>query len=107
MNDSARWWARDDEAEASVATAPSVSHASSPVAFWALIAFTVILTVAPQAYFPILMSLRIALVTAAVGIGAHLRERIADGRPPVELSPDVRSALGLALWSLISVPFAL
>jgi len=107
MNDSARWWARDDDAVADGETPPAIRHSSSPVAFWALLTFTFILTVAPQAYFPILISLRIALVTAAVGIGAHLLERVRSGRSPIELSPDVRPALWLALWSLLSVPFSL
>src|ERR1041385_652509 len=105
MSDSARWWARDDDAVADGETPPAIRHSSSPVAFWALLTFTFILTVAPQAYFPILISLRIALVTAAVGIGAHLLERVRSGRSPIELSPDVRPALWLALWSLLSVPF--
>ena len=65
---SAAWWQPDR------AGAPAA--ASSGVAFAALVSFTAILLLSPQAWLPILGTLRIAFVVAVVAIGAHLVTQI-------------------------------
>jgi O-antigen ligase len=74
------------------------------VAFRALVAFTVILLLSPQAWFPALAPLRIAFVAAAITIGAHLLDRLVrrDGAPP--FSPEIGIALILVAWAVITVP---
>src|SRR5215467_5608358 len=54
---------------------PRVAHARvahAPVAFWSLMVFMGILLVAPQAFFPVLAPLRIALLAAGVAMTAHV-----------------------------------
>ena len=74
------------------------------VAFRALVAFTVILLLSPQAWFPVLGQLRIAFVAAAITIGAHLLDRLVrrDAAPP--FSPEIGIALILVAWAVITVP---
>jgi hypothetical protein len=83
---------------------PGASTASV-VAFRALVAFTVILLLSPQAWFPALGQLRIAFVAAVVAIGAHLLDRMVHGRgdaPP--FSAEIGIALLLVAWAVITVP---
>ncbi|HVG69709.1 MAG TPA: hypothetical protein VM819_02335, partial [Vicinamibacterales bacterium] len=49
---------------------------ANTVAFRAVVAFTAILLLSPQAWFPVLGQLRIAFVAAAIAIGAHLMDRM-------------------------------
>ena len=77
---------------------------ANTVAFRALVAFTVILLLSPQAWFPVLGQLRIAFVAAAVAIGAHLLDRLVrrDSAPP--FSAEIGVALLLVAWAVITVP---
>ena len=80
------------------------SSTANTVAFRALVAFTVILLLSPQAWFPVLGQLRIAFVAAAVAIGAHLLDRLVrrDSTPP--FNSEVGVALLLVAWAVITVP---
>jgi putative inorganic carbon (hco3(-)) transporter len=83
----------------------SSASTASVVAFRALLAFTVILLLSPQAWFPALGPLRIAFVAAVVAIGAHLLDRMVHGRgdaPP--FSAETGIALLLVAWAVITVP---
>jgi probable O-glycosylation ligase (exosortase A-associated) len=77
---------------------------ANTVAFRALVAFTVILLLSPQAWFPLLAQLRIAFVAAAVAIGAHLLDRLVrrDSAPP--FNSELGVALLLVAWAVITVP---
>ena len=77
---------------------------SNVIAFRGLVAFTAILVLAPQAWFPILGTLRIAFLAAAVAIGAHLIDRIVrrDSAPP--FNPEIALALTLVSWAVVTVP---
>jgi O-antigen ligase len=81
-----------------------VHATANAVAFRALVAFTAILVLAPQAWFPILGTLRIAFLAAAAAIGAHLIDRIVrrDSAPP--FNPEIALALGLVSWAILTVP---
>ena len=74
------------------------------MAFRALVAFTAILLLSPQAWFPVLGQLRIAFVAAAVAIGAHLMDRLVrrDSAPP--FNAEIGIALLLVAWATITVP---
>ena len=74
------------------------------VAFRALIAFTVILLLSPQAWFPVLGQLRIAFVAGVIAIGGYLVDRLVrrDSVPP--LNAEVGIALLLVAWAAITLP---
>jgi probable O-glycosylation ligase (exosortase A-associated) len=99
VSPSRAWWRNDDVAVSeAVATAPS-----SGVAFAALVAFTAILLLSPQIWFPVLGTLRIALVSAGLAIGAHLLHRLA-GQRATPFFPEVGIAVALVCWSVITIP---
>ena len=76
------------------------------IAFRALVAFTAILLLSPQAWFPVLGALRIAFLAAGLAIGAHLFDRIVrrDSAPP--FNAEVVIALLLVSWGIMTVPMS-
>jgi O-antigen ligase len=74
------------------------------IAFRALIAFTVILLLSPQAWFPVLGQLRIAFVAAIVAIGAFLMDRVVRRDGAAALTAEIGIALMLVAWAVITVP---
>jgi probable O-glycosylation ligase (exosortase A-associated) len=76
------------------------------VAFHALVAFTAILLLAPQAWFPILGTLRIAFVVAAVAIGAHLLTQILRARDVPPMPAEIVLAFVLAGWAVLTLPLS-
>src|SRR5205814_1688839 len=58
-------------------------------------------------WFPPLKSLRIALLTAGVAIGAHVLERTASRRRVTRVRPEMVLALLLAGWACVTVPFSM
>jgi O-antigen ligase len=73
-------------------------------AFWGLIAFTVVLFVAPQNMVESLQVLAPGKLAAAVALGAYLLNRARTGQPLTITPPTVRWALVLAALALVSVP---
>ena len=96
------WWRQRQPAEGA-APRPRVGHR---LAFRALVVFTIILLLSPQAWIPILGTLRIAFLAAVVAIGAVLLERMSrarEARPtPIELS----LAFALLAWSMLTLPLS-
>jgi len=78
----------------------------SPVPFWALIAFTFILFIAPQAYLPMLKPLHLALIAAIVAIGSFVFERLSRGLPVVVLHRENVLILLLLFWIMITLPLS-
>ena len=70
------WWRPDAPAMSTSAHVPDVD-----MAFKALVAFTIILLVAPQEWFPVLKSLRIALAAATVSLVAYMFDGAVKRRP--------------------------
>jgi O-antigen ligase len=104
------WW-RPLPAESAGLEAPArpEAHAakpSSPVAFGALVAFTFILILAPQDLLPVLRPFRIALLTAVVGIGAHLLDCFFERRPLIALGRETALTLALVGWTALTLPFS-
>jgi O-antigen ligase len=97
----------------STATWPQASPAPAPdrpehrVAFGALLVFTVILILAPQSYWPVLASLRIALVTAVIAAGSYVVPRLLTRRPLSVSAPEIKLAGALGAWALVSIPFSM
>src|SRR6185436_6067075 len=76
------------------------------VAFGALVAFTVILLLAPQEWFPVLKSLRIALVAATVSFVAYMFDSTVQRRPLSTYAPEMGIATALVVWSIITIPLS-
>jgi len=79
----------------------------SDSAFYALVAFTFVLLLSPQAWFPVLKLIRIALLAGGIAIAAHVLERTAHKRPITPLAPEIGIALALVSWSTITIPMSL
>jgi hypothetical protein len=75
--------------------------------FWALIALTGIVLLAPQSYVPALAPFRIALLTAAFAIGAHLFDRFVRREPFVTFTPELRITAALVGWVVLTTPFSM
>lgn len=73
-------------------------------AFRALVAFTAILLLSPQAFFPVLGSLRIAFLAAGLAIGAHLFDRIVRRHSAPPVNTEVVLALLLVSWAVVTLP---
>lgn len=100
------WWRRDATA---VAFTPDTHVAAEPtdgrLAFGALVAFTVVLVLAPQEFFPVLGQLRIAFVLAIVAIAAHMW----SGSSAANVSPrpvELKIVLCLVAWAVLSIPMS-
>src|SRR5207247_1152970 len=79
----------------------------SPIPSWALRAFTPILRLAPQNYFPVLATFRLAFLVAGVPVGPHVYDRPRRGQPPTILAPEVRRVGYLLAWVLATMPLGL
>jgi probable O-glycosylation ligase (exosortase A-associated) len=77
---------------------------ANTVAFRALVAFTAILLLSPQAWFPVLGRLRIAFVAAVLAIGAHLLDRLVRRRAAPPFNAEIGIAVLLVAWAVITVP---
>ena len=78
----------------------------SSVAFGALVAFTAILLLSPQSWFPPLKVLRLAFLAAGIAACAHVIERTVHRRPIASFAPEVGIALTLVGWSLLTLPLS-
>src|SRR5215216_560770 len=99
------WWRRDTPAIA--AARPVVGGERNPAAFAALVAFTTILLVSPQAWFPAIKSLRIALVAAAIAIAAHLTGRAFGKTRGLPLRREMVIALAFIAWAALTIPLSI
>jgi hypothetical protein len=97
----ATWWRPRREQPAAVARLEG-----SPIAFYALIAFTVVLLLSPQAWFPLLKLVRIAFLAAAIAAAAHVAERTVHKQPIMPMAPEIGIALALVCWSTITIPMS-
>jgi probable O-glycosylation ligase (exosortase A-associated) len=78
----------------------------SRAAFYALVAFTFVLLLSPQAWFPVLKLIRIAFLAGGIAMAAHVMERTAHKQPITPLAPEIGIALALILWSMITIPMS-
>ena len=73
------------------------------MAFKSLVAFTIILLLAPQEWFPILKSLRIAFVAAILAFVAHMFDNTVQRRPVSTFVPEMGIALTLVAAVILVV----
>jgi putative inorganic carbon (HCO3(-)) transporter len=116
-------WAASPPAAPSWAAAPPAWAAPSPawaaarrvaasapgsvVPFVALVAFSFVMLLAPQAFLPFLAPLRPALVAAAIAIGVHAGGNLVSGRPMTIVTREVVLLALLGAWALATLPFSL
>jgi len=75
--------------------------------FIALLAFTIILLLAPQALFPVLAPFRPALVAVVIGTAAHALDRFLGHQPISIVTREIVLVACLAAWAVLGVPFSL
>ncbi|RPI55805.1 MAG: hypothetical protein EHM55_06740 [Acidobacteria bacterium] len=95
------WWRPE-----APATAPSARVPDADVAFNALVAFTAILLVAPQEWFPVLKSLRIALLAATVSLVAYMFDSAVTRRPVSTFTSEMGICVALVTWSILTIPLS-
>jgi probable O-glycosylation ligase (exosortase A-associated) len=83
-----------------------VALEGSPSAFYALVAFTFVLLLSPQAWFPVLKLIRIAFLAGGIAMAAHVMERTAHKQPITPMAPEIGIALALVAWSTITIPMS-
>lgn len=98
------WW--QHSAAAPATALPEERLDGGDVAFGALIAFTVILLVSPQAWFPAIKSFRIALLAAGLAVAAHLVERAFGRTPALPVRREMVLALALIAWAAMTIPLS-
>jgi len=74
--------------------------------FWALMAFTFVLLLSPQAFVPALAPLHLAFLSAALAGGVYVAGRLFRRQPVLSMTPDMVLALALAGWSLATMPLS-
>jgi len=101
------WWRPQPAVATGTFTrADAVEGQSSRIAFGALVAFTVILLLAPQSFLPVLKVFRIALVAATVAILGHILDATIRHRPIVPAIPEIGITLTLLAWTVLTIPFS-
>jgi putative inorganic carbon (hco3(-)) transporter len=101
LETTAGWWRPEHLAPASATV-----RQGSRIAFGALVAFTGVLILSPQVWFPVLKSLRIALLAAGVAIVAQLLDRAVRRRSVDRTHPEIVIAFCLAGWAALTVPLS-
>jgi probable O-glycosylation ligase (exosortase A-associated) len=104
---SVSWPRPASPASATAVAAAEAEPVDARLAFGALVAFTVILLVSPQAWFPAIKSLRIALLSGGVAIGAHLAGRLFGKTQALPLRREMVLALALIAWAAFTIPMSL
>jgi len=102
------WWRPQAALPAGIpATTPAHADAAapdSPIPFWALMAFTAMMLLAPHNYFPVLGPFRLAFLAAGVAIGSYVYDRLRRGQPLTILPPEIRLVGYLLGWALVTLP---
>jgi putative inorganic carbon (HCO3(-)) transporter len=101
-NTGAIWWRPEVEA------APVVQGAGGrSLAFGGLVFFTVVLLLSPQTFFPVLKTIRIALLAAGVAIAAHAMDATVRREPITPSGPETAITVALLGWTVLTVPFSM
>lgn len=101
------WWRRGPAGTATSVTAPIAAlDTGGQLAFGALVAFTAILLLSPQTWFPVLKAVRIAFLAAGIAMAAHVVERTARRQSITPLSPEIGIAFALVAWAILTLPMS-
>jgi len=99
------WWRPDAEAAAPATAFPGAGGKS--LAFGGLVFFTVVLLLSPQTFFPVLKTIRIALLASGVAIGAHMMDATVRREPATPSGAETSIAFALLGWTVLTVPFSM
>ncbi len=75
--------------------------------FWAMMAFTFVLFVAPQTFVPGLSALRVALLTVVVVVATYVHYQVSRGRPLTIWPREMKLTLWLVAWAFLTIPFSM
>ena len=100
----AEWWRPAAAADARGAGTADAPPKESDLPFAALLVFTGLLFLAPQAFLPGFGRLRMALPVGVFAIAAHCWARFVAGRPLMRGSREMWLAGALLAWSVATVP---
>jgi len=103
----ATWWQPPSPKQPSGARALVAADSGSSLAFWALVAFTAILLLSPQAWLPALKVIRIAFLAAGLAMAAHVADRTIHRQSITPLSPEIGIVLALVAWSVLTLPLSM
>jgi putative inorganic carbon (HCO3(-)) transporter len=103
---SVEWWRPQVASEIGPSPAVRKAGRQSSVPFWAVMAFTFDMLISPQAYFPVLAPLHIALLSAAVATGIYLWNCLMYRRAIGVSSPEMLLVAALAGWALLTAPLS-
>jgi probable O-glycosylation ligase (exosortase A-associated) len=109
MTPAIEWWRPEPPAVAArpePAVSPAGSAAGGPIPFGALMVFTFVLLAAPQAIWPALTPLRLAMLSGAAAAAAYLIERMARRQPVIGAATEIRIAIALVAWALVTIPLS-
>ena len=101
LHAAALWWRPEPASAMEEAAGPA-----GRVAFASLVAFTVILLLAPQSFIPVLKVVRIALLAGGIAIFGHLLDATIRRRPLVPAIPEIGITLALLVWTVLTIPFS-
>jgi len=102
----ATWWKPLNLKQPSAVAGVVAAESGSSVAFWALIAFTAILLLSPQAWVPALKVIRIAFLAAGIAMAAHVAERTIHRQAITPMSPEIGIVLALVAWAVVTLPLS-
>lgn len=105
-NTGAEWWRPVAAGGAVLPRSPGMVAEDGVVPFAALLAFTVLLLLAPQAVVPGFGRVRIALLTGALAIAAHCWTRFAAGRPLIRRTREMGLVAALLGWMIVTLPLS-
>ncbi|HEX5314977.1 MAG TPA: O-antigen ligase family protein [Gammaproteobacteria bacterium] len=102
------WWQPAVAADRHVVAAgtPALGQASS-VSFWALIAFTIVLVLAPQDHLSFLKPLHLAMLSALAAGGSYVIDRYRGHCLRAPPSPEFLWLGAIVLWAIATLPFSL
>ena len=108
---SAEWWRAEFDPKDAHAAHPETGiaepqDAGSRVTFWALMAFTFVLLIAPQAFIPALAPLHLGVLTAAVAITTYIVDQFIHRRRIMTITPEIVAIGCLVAWALITIPWS-
>jgi putative inorganic carbon (hco3(-)) transporter len=100
----AEWWRPPSRPEEPAVQASAERGSRLPLR--ALLAFTFVLLLAPQAYVPALASLRLGLLAAGFAIVAHVYDRFTRGAALLSFTREIWLATALLGWAVVTLPFS-
>ncbi len=102
---SVEWW-RPIRATLPAAPVGARGAGAGATPFWALMAFTFVLLLAPQSFIPVLEPFRVALLVAVIATATYLWAVLIHRQALGVRSREALLAIGLAGWAALTVPFS-